>query len=162
MPDIVLIIFLPLAIFLVVFPALWIGVSSLLSFAGGWALLAERFKATEPAVGEAFRYASALFKRQGMFPVTYRGTLFITVGKEGIHLALHFLFRFLSPPLLIPWTAVESVTEQRHLFGSYGVITIRNCPVKILVLGYPGKRLQEIPVHLQTGTNHPPNDSGWS
>ncbi|NTV98620.1 MAG: hypothetical protein HGA70_05605 [Chlorobiaceae bacterium] len=144
MPDIVFIILLPLVIFTVTFPALWIGVSAILSLAGGWSLLAERFTAKQQDPGKEFRFASALLKKQGMFPVTYRGSLFITIGESGVRLSVLFLFRFNSPALFIPWTEIESVTEQRHLFGSYGVIDIRNCPVKILLPGNSGKYLMEI------------------
>lgn len=139
MHDILFIALLPLAIFLITFPALWIGVGALLSLAGGWSLLAKRFSAAQPETGKEFRFASALFKKNLMPPITYRGSLFITVGDKGIHFSIFFLFRFFSPAIFIPWPQIESVTEQRHLFGNYGVIIIRKCPVKILVLGDAGK-----------------------
>jgi hypothetical protein len=143
MPDIAFIVLLPLAIFLVAFPALWISISSVLSLAGGWSLLAERFTATGSETGKEFRFATALFRKNRMLPVTYRGSLFITVGKNGVGLSLVFIFRFLSPALFIPWQQIESVTEQRHLFGRYGVLNIRNCPVKILLPGNAGNCLIE-------------------
>jgi hypothetical protein len=143
MPDIAFIVLLPLAIFLVAFPALWISISAILSLAGGWSLLAERFTATSPETGKEFRCATALLKKNRMLPVTYRGSLFITVSKDGVGLSVLFIFRFLSPALFIPWQQIESVTEQRHIFGRYGVLNIRNCPVKILVTGNAGNCLIE-------------------
>lgn len=155
MQEIAFIIFLPIVIFLVTFPLLWIGVTSLLSIAGGWSLLAERFRAREPGTGDVFRFASALFKKSGLFPVTYRGSLTITISESGVHFSILFLFRLLSPALFIPWKEIESVTEQRHLFGNYGVICIRNCPVKILVMGDPGKRLLETHALIRAGSMPP-------
>lgn len=140
MPDFTLLFFIPL-LFFVTFPLLWIGVSGILSLVGGWALLAEQFSAKQPETGTDFRFASALLKKSGMLPVTYRGSLFLTINRSGVSIAILFLFRFFSPPLFIPWSSIRSIDEQRHLFGSYGVINIRECPVKILVPGAAGRAL---------------------
>lgn len=128
-------------LFLILFPLLWIGISAILALVSGWTLLAKRFTTGASEKGGQIRYASAQIQQYRLLPVTYKGCLFFTVNKEGVYLSVSFLFRFLSPPLFIPWSAIESVTEQRHLFGSYGVITIRNCPVKILAMGPAGQSL---------------------
>ena len=141
MKETFFIVITPIVIFLVAFPALWVGVNAVLSYTGGWALLAKRFRSDHSEKGHEFRFATALFKKKPMPPVTYRGNLFITIGENGIQLSLLFLFRVLSPPLLIPWSEIEGISEQRHLFGIYGVIDIRNCPVRILVPGNAGKYL---------------------
>jgi hypothetical protein len=140
MSDTAFLIIFPL-LFFILFPLLWIGITGILAHVSGWALLARRFTAEEPDNGRQIRHASALIQQYRLLPVTYKGSLFFTVSKEGVYLSVSFLFRFLSPPLFIPWSAIESVTEQRHLFGSYGVINIRNCPVKILAMGPAGQSL---------------------
>jgi hypothetical protein len=153
MTEILILVLLPLAIFSITFPALWIGVNALLSSVGGWSLLAGRFTASERENGEEFRFASALFNK-GILPVTYRGCLTIIIGEKGVYFSLLFLFRFHSPALFIPWKEIESTAEQRHLFGSYGVMRIRSCPVKILISGTPGKKLLEASARI-IGRNIP-------
>jgi hypothetical protein len=140
MSDTAFLIVFPL-LFFILFPLLWIGISGILARVSGWTLLAQRFPAGAQENSGQIRYASALIQQYRILPVTYKGCLFFTIGKEGVYLSVSFLFRFLSPPLFIPWSAIESITEQRHLFGSYGVIAIRNCPVKILAMGPAGKSL---------------------
>lgn len=143
MNDTSILIYLPF-LFVLFFTLLWTAVTGLLSKLGGWSLLAERFpgSAKQPH-GRRFTFTSALIRRFRLFPVNYRGILFVTIGPEGLYLDIFFLFRFLSPPLFIPWRAVESVGEQRHLFGSYGVMKIRDCPVVLLFMGEAGRYLRE-------------------
>jgi len=69
------------------------------------------------------------------FPVSYRSCLFFTVADTGFLLSVFFLFRFLSPPLFIPWAQVESVTEQRVWFLQTAVIRMRDSSTKIMVRG---------------------------
>jgi hypothetical protein len=142
MNDMSFFIFLPFLL-LLFFMLLWTGVSAIISKTGGWSLLAGRFQAkTRQPRGRRFRFASALFRRFRLFPVSYRGILTVTVGTEGLHLDIFFLFRVLSPPLFIPWGAIESVGEQKHLFGSYGAVHIRDCPVVLLFMGEAGEQLR--------------------
>lgn len=140
MSDTAFLIVFPL-LFFILFPLLWIGISGILARVSGWTLLAKRFTAGEPENKGQIRNASALIQQYRLLPVRYKGCLFFTVSKKGVYLSISFLFRFLCPPLFIPWSAIESITEQRHLFGSYGVITIRNCPVKIVAMGAAGESL---------------------
>ncbi|MBM3162168.1 MAG: hypothetical protein FJZ79_02310 [Chlorobi bacterium] len=143
MNDTSLLLYLPF-LFLLFFALLWTGVSALLSKIGGWSLLAERFPGkTIQLGGRHFRFASAIFRRFPLFPASYRGILFVSVDTEGLHLDIFFMFRVLSPPIFIPWRAVESVGEQKHLFGSYGVVHIKDCPVVLLFMGEAGRYIRE-------------------
>ncbi len=135
--------FMLLPVFLIaVLALLWIGVSALLSKLSGWSLLAERFPGAEPHTGKQFRFASGFIRRFRLFPISYRGCLFMTLDSRGVHLDILFIFRMLSPPLFIPWRAIESVGEQKHLFGSYGVLHIKDCPVVLLIAGEAGEKLR--------------------
>ncbi|MCF8382944.1 MAG: hypothetical protein K9G39_05010 [Chlorobium sp.] len=135
--------FMLLPVFLIaVFALLWIGVSALLSKLSGWSLLAERFKGAEPSTGKQFRFASGFIRRFRLLPVSYRNCLSVTLDSRGVHLGIFFIFRFLSPPLFIPWRAIESVGEQKHLFGKYGVVHIKDCPVVLLIAGEAGEQLR--------------------
>ncbi|MGB8248106.1 MAG: hypothetical protein WCE98_08870 [Chlorobium sp.] len=66
----------------------------------------------------------------------------MTLDSRGVHLDILFIFRMLSPPLFIPWRAIASVGEQKHLFGSYGVVHIKDCPVVLLIAGEAGEQLR--------------------
>ena len=57
------------------------------------------------------------------FPVTnYGGCLFLTVNDRGFRLSIFLPFRFLSPPLFIPWAAVKTVENGRFLFVRYTLV----------------------------------------
>ena len=53
------------------------------------------------------------------FPVNYSSCLFVVVNEFGFEMSVFPLFRSLSPPLFIPWVAVESVREGRYFFRRY-------------------------------------------
>jgi hypothetical protein len=89
-------------------------------------------------------------------PVNYSGCLFVTVGETGFGLSLLFPFRFLSPPLFIPWSDVESVQEKRSLLRRYTEIRIRGRRSKIQLAGAAGKELHRTYVRIVQGKTSPP------
>ena len=76
-------------------------------------------------------------------PVSYGNCLFVTVNTQGLYLSIFFPFRFLSPPLFIPWSRVESIQERRILFVTHYVILIRDNWSRITLRGTPGRRAKE-------------------
>ena len=129
-------------LFFPLFAVMWIGISGLLAYAGGWASLAVNFRATQPASGERFRFVSGSMGAK-LFPVNYGGCLFVAVSNRGIHISILFLFRFQSPPLFIPWSHIESVTEGRFFFSRYTVIRVRSQWPTISVRGRAGQFIRE-------------------
>jgi hypothetical protein len=127
--------------FLLFFAAMWFGIGALLSYLAGWPGLAARFRSTEAIEGERFRFTSGSVGASSRFPVGYRNCLFFTVGETGFLIRVFFLFRFLTPPLFIPWAQVESITEERLWFVRYMVIRIRGCSTKIMVPGRAGQSI---------------------
>lgn len=128
---------------LALFVAGWLLVSGLLAHLGGWASLARDFAAQEPESGERYRFQSGSVGYR-YFPVHYRGCLFLTLTPEGLHLSLLFLFRFQAPPLLIPWRAIESMTEERQFFTRYTVITLRDRWQRVRLRGDVGERVRAV------------------
>ena len=112
------------------FICLWLGISALISLIGGWHSLAGEFPAVDSVEGERSRFASGSLGRWP-FPVSsYGGCLFLTIGDHGFRLSIFFPFRFLSPPLFIPWSEVESVESGRFLFVLYTLVRLhRGWPV---------------------------------
>jgi hypothetical protein len=111
--------------FFLVFLTMWIGVTGLLARLSGWAGLARRFPVGTAPSGQNFRFVSGSMGRR-LFPVSYGNCLFLDVGPYGLKLSILFLFRFQSPPMFIPWSQVESVTDKRILFIPYVAIKIRD------------------------------------
>jgi hypothetical protein len=97
------------------FVALWLGVSALLSHLGGWASLAKRFPANGPIGGEPFWFVTGSLAGN-VIPVRYASCLFVKVNSDGLGMSIFFPFRFKNPPFLIPWSSVRSVKERKVLF----------------------------------------------
>lgn len=126
-----------------VFVAGWFLVSGLLAHLGGWASLARDLAAEAPEAGERHRFVSGSVGHR-FFPVHYRGCLFLTIAEEGLHLSVLFLFRFQTPPLLIPWQLIESMTEERQFFTRYTIITLHSRWQHIRLRGEVGDRVRAV------------------
>lgn len=124
------------------FASLWFGIGALLARIGGWSTLAGTYRARYPVVGEHFRFVSASMGRDRL-PVNYKACLFMVVNRHGLHVSIVFPFRFRSPPLFIPWSAVESITEKRSM-RTFGVaVRLRNCWPIVCVPGRAGHMIRE-------------------
>jgi hypothetical protein len=60
-------------------------------------------------------------------------------------------FRFLSPPLYIPWADFESVTRRRILFFEFAVFTIRDSWVRLSLRGAAGRAAEAAFVAARPG-----------
>jgi hypothetical protein len=145
--------------FFPLFAATWFAITGLLAHLGGWARLARRYRATRPPAGERFRFASGSMGWR-FLPVSYGGCLFVTVGDEGIHLSILFLFRFLRPPLFIPWSAMESVSEKRFIVSTYTAIRVRGEWPTIALRGRAGHYVREAYAHLHLSASKASGSTG--
>ena len=93
---------------------LWLVVLALLSYIGGWAALAKRYRDRGDFVGAKWNWQRA--KMRGM--VGYNNCLTVGCNSEGVYLALMPLFAFRHPPLLIPWNEI-SISRPRIVFLEY-------------------------------------------
>lgn len=128
--------------FVPLFFAMWLGVTGLLAQVSGWASLSSQFRATGSIEGKRFRFSSGSMGRR-FFPVNYGNCLFITVGPQGLHLSILFLFRFLSPPLFIPWTSIGHVEKRHFLFFPYYILTIRDHWARLGLYGWTGRHVKD-------------------
>jgi hypothetical protein len=143
------------------FLALWLVACALLSFIGGWHELSQRFESTESLEGERFSFRSATIG-WGAFPVSYRSSLFVTVGRRGMALSILFPFRFLHPRLVIPWSAIERCEPVRYWFTRHVAVHVIGFRRKLLFRGAVGDRILQ--GWLQAGRGARPDtvDSrGW-
>jgi hypothetical protein len=127
------------------FVMMWLTISAVCSIFGGWWALAREFRRIQPTVGETFRFASGSLGAE-VFPATaYGSCLFVTIADSGFELSILFPFRFLSPPLFIPWAAVSAVEGRRYLFFLNATVVRFNRRWPILTLrGRAGCRLKEL------------------
>src|SRR3990172_6382076 len=97
------------------FIVFWLAISGALSLLGGWYELSQRFKRNDAVDGERFYFRSGAIGWRWL-PVSYGSCLFATIGSKSIALSVLFPFRFLHPPLLIPWSAVERCEKVKLWF----------------------------------------------
>src|SRR5262245_33648505 len=90
---------------------LWLFVSAIISYIGGWTTLAKRFRLRRSFVGARWSWQSG----QMRWIACYRNCLTVGCSPEGLYLATMPLFRFRHPPLLIPWEEV-AVEPRQILF----------------------------------------------
>jgi hypothetical protein len=125
------------------FVAMWLVITGVLAHLSGWASLAALFRAESRVEGVRFWFVSGSLGRR-FLPVSYGNCLFVTVSPKGLYLSIFFPFRFLSPPLFVPWSRVESAVERRSLFMPYVVISVRDHWARISLRGASGRRAKEL------------------
>jgi hypothetical protein len=97
------------------FVGLWLTVGGLLAVGSGWVQLARRYRSTSRPSGLDLGFP---VRRVGW--VVENHVTRLCVVPEGLYLSALFLFRFLRPPLLVPWTDVH-VGSMSRLFWRAGV-----------------------------------------
>ena len=85
--------------------------SAFFALSSGWLALADQFHASFRPEGEEVRNQ---VKQMGTVPE--RSVTHMIVSEHGLYLYAFFLFRFLHPPLLIPWKDVRLVGEHKTLW----------------------------------------------
>lgn len=142
--------------FLPAFAAGWFAVTGLLAHLGGWASLARSYRADRTEEGKSFWFASGAMGKR-FLPVNYGNCLFVTLGSSGIRLSILFPFRFQSPPLFVPWSDVESVTQRRFLFlFRYVVIVVKGQWPQISLYGRAGVAAHRFYVEHSQGRSNKP------
>lgn len=130
--------------FVPLFLCLWLVVCAVSAHLGGWHSLSKEYRTKETIQGEHFRFASGSMGRWP-FPVTaYGSCLFLTVNDSGFRLSILFVFRFLSPALFIPWSAVKTVEDRRFLFARYTLIRLTRGWPTVSVRGRAGQYISRM------------------
>ncbi len=107
------------AIFPFYFVTLWLFVGTVISLMGGWFSLSKLYRTRIPFKGEKLRLQSG----QMRWLTNYNSVLTLGANQEGLYLASMFLFRFMQPPLLIPWGEVK-VRRYKGWFFEYVIFTL--------------------------------------
>jgi hypothetical protein len=106
-------------IFPIYFLSLWLLVSATISFVGGWFSLAKVYRTQVKFNGAKWGMQSG----QMRWLANYNSVLTIGVGPQGLYLASMFLFRFMHPPLLVPWSEIKVQRKKGWVF-EYVVFTM--------------------------------------
>jgi hypothetical protein len=107
------------AVFPTYFLCLWFLVASVVSFVGGWFSLARLYRTRVPFIGSKWREQSG----QMRCLTNYNRVLTLGTSQEGLYLASMFLFRFMHPPLLIPWSEIK-VRRKKGWAFEYVIFTM--------------------------------------
>ena len=107
------------AIFPFYFIIIWLLVGAINSYVGGWFSLARVYRTRVVFNGAKWRMQSG----QMRWLANYNNMLTFGVSRQGLYLASIFLFRFMHPPLLIPWSEIK-VRRSKGWFSEYVTFTL--------------------------------------
>jgi hypothetical protein len=93
------------------FVALWLFVGAMLAYTSGWVALAARYRAGERPSGRVLRGQVIAVGSVSENNVTY-----LIPTEAGLYMYPMFLFRFMRPPILLPWREVVYDSSRRFLW----------------------------------------------
>ena len=110
------------AIFPIYFLCLWLLVGATTSVIGGWFSLAKVYRTRVPFSGAKWRGQSGQMRWLANYNTTTASSHSET-SQEGLYLASMFLFHFMHPPLLIPWSEIKVRRKKGWVF-EYVIFTM--------------------------------------
>lgn len=95
---------------------------------GGWSELAQKYRTDNTFIGSWKGWQFGTFGG-----VKYKQCLWVAAAPEGLYIKTGplFLFRLFHPPLLIPWSAINSIEEREFWWRRVFQIHVTDSPVKI-------------------------------
>ena len=98
---------------------LWLVVSAMVSYISGWFALSELYRTRAPFSGAKWRWQSGYMR----WLTHYNSVLTLGATQESLYLAVMPLFRFMHPPLLVPWSEIR-VRRSKGWFFEYVTFTM--------------------------------------
>jgi hypothetical protein len=131
------------AIFPVYFITLWFLVGTTISFVGGWFSLSRTYRTRVSFNGAKWGWQSG----QMRWLANYNNVLTLGVSQQGLYLASMFLFRFMHPPLLIPWSEIKVRRKKGWVF-EYVIFTLgHELAIPLRIRGKLAAKLRESAGH---------------
>jgi len=125
------------------FLCLWMLVGVIVSLVGGWFSLARVYRTRAAFTGAKWRMQSARMR----WLMNYNNVLTIGVNQQGLYLASMFLFRFLHPPLLVPWSEIKVRRSKGWVF-EYVTLTLgHELAIPLRIRGKLAAKLRESAVN---------------
>ena len=128
--------YLPPYVLILFFVAFWCAIETILSILGGWHKLAKRFPSPPYLSGKLFRFSSASLGFG--LPVNYGSCLYVRVSEAGISLSTLFIFRFMHPPIFIPWAEIISCQKGWFLFWPGVELRLKDSSSRVVLRGWTG------------------------
>jgi len=111
------------------------GVFAVISLLGGWIFIARRYPDRPFAAERSYAWASGYF---GRILGGYRMCISVVMNSFGLRLSIFPLFRFLHPPMVIPWSEIRTCSRAR-LFGFQSALARWSRPIYLFAfLGKDG------------------------
>lgn len=139
----VLIFLFVLIVFPIFFSLLWIGITLLMSWIGGWGKVGKKYAATgAPPEGRVLKHVT------GMFGMTrYKHVLTVITTDTGLYIENRKVFRLGHPPLFIPFTAIFQAQKQTLFFWEFVAFAVDDPPLAAVRL--PAKVFEDTPVEIK-------------
>ncbi|MGV3548527.1 hypothetical protein [Rhizobium sp.] len=139
----VLIVVFILIAFPIFFTLLWVSITLLMSWIGGWGRVGKRYAATGvPPQGAVLKHVT------GMFGVTrYKHVLTVITTDTGLYIENRKVFRFGHPPLFIPFTAIYQPRKQTLFFWEFVAFGVDDPPIAAIRL--PSKVFEGTPIEIK-------------
>jgi TIR domain len=106
----------------IVLVTLWLLVGAIHSYVGGWFSLSKVYRTRVPFNGTKWRGQSGQMRWLANY-----NNLTLGANHEGLYLASMPLFRFMHPPLLVPWSEIR-VRKSKGWFFEYVTFTMGHEP----------------------------------
>jgi hypothetical protein len=90
-----------------------------ISFVGGWCSLAKVHRIRVPFHGAKWGIQSGRMR----WLANYKNVLTLGASQQGLYLASMFIFRFMHPPLLVPWSNIK-LRRSKGWFFEYVILTM--------------------------------------
>jgi hypothetical protein len=129
----------PAVIMPIAFLCLWFFVSASISVIGGWSSLAKVYRAQVPFDGTKWSGQSA----QMRWLANYNRVLTMGVNPQGLYLSSMFLFRFMHPPLLVPWSDIKVRSSQSWGFGHVTLTMGQDLAIPLRIRAKLAARMRE-------------------
>jgi hypothetical protein len=125
----------------VFFLGLWVIVCGLVAVVGGWQTLSGDYRAPDDfilAPEDRLRMRSIQLRTVPLLPTRYGACITIGTTPRGLYLHPSILLRPFHPPLLIPWAAVEELTDGHFIWSQWTDVGLRGTDTRIRLFGRVG------------------------
>ncbi len=139
----------------VIFVGMWIQVAKRVA-QHGWSAVALKHRAMREPFGTKIGGVSGWFSRS-----SYSSTLSVWITQEGMFIRPIFFFRAFHPALLLSWSHVISVSEEKKFLSWWTTVEceIDGTP---LLLKVPGNRASDFQSHVSKRPNKAPEPTPTS
>jgi hypothetical protein len=127
------------AIFPIYFLSLWLLVGAIISYVGGWLSLSKSYRTRVPFNGAKWGGQSGRMR----WLANYNSVLTMGASQQGLYLASIFLFRFMHPPLLVPWSEIKVLRNKGWVFEYVTFTMGRELAIPLRIRGRLAAKLRE-------------------